>query len=87
MLYQSDVVTTLGSTLYTNQLTTMEPPGNSAGDEERKVFLQYQLDSLKGQEVLGGYVFQEGVDSQACGGDFPTSLCTTALCAASLRPD
>lgn len=42
--------------------------GAGASDSERKEYMQYQLDTMRGCEVLGGLVFQEGAGSQACGG-------------------
>ena len=44
------------------------PLGTEATDDDRKSFLENQLDSLRGQEVLGSLLFMEGAGSRARGG-------------------
>lgn len=60
-------LSTLGTTVHSSELTALEAPGEGASPEEHKQFLQYQLDTLKGLEVVEGLVFDAGPFSRTCG--------------------
>ena len=59
-----DPVSTLSLTS-TNRPTM---PGRHASSAKRRAYLEYQLDSMHGLEVLGGLRFQTGVDKRLNGG-------------------
>ena len=62
---------TLGPSTATDQRTVLPEPAADADAYDRKEYIKYQLDTLQGQEVLGGLVFQQGLDSRATGGTTP----------------
>lgn len=70
--------TTMASTLEpsteANQHILPEPDTN-ADDYDKKEYVKCQLDTMRGQEVLGHLVFQEGRESRASGGMIHQYFC------------
>lgn len=72
------------STFSTNFLAAMPALGANADSYDRKEFIKRQLDTLRGQEVLGGLVFEEGLDGRAHGGVLHACRCSSCAVSACL---
>jgi hypothetical protein len=59
---------TIAGMTHDQQRIPVEPPGRGASVEERMQFIQHQLDSLAGKEVLQGLLFLEGSSNRLQGG-------------------
>ena len=70
---------TLGTTTVTTQLDVVPPPPEDASDTDRMAYVNYQLDTLRGADVLGGLVLQEGPRSRARGGTKPQTPTSSAV--------
>lgn len=58
----------------------MSKPGPGASSAAEQEYVQYQIDSLEGREVLNGLVLQQGMHSRLLGGmHLPAHLCMLPL--------
>lgn len=65
----------------TNTMTKMQKPGPGADNREKKAFLEYQLDSLRGQLVLNRLTVLDSVTNRRRGGILSLIATHLVLCA------
>lgn len=63
--------------------STLHPPHEAASADQKKNFLERQLDSLRGRVVLGNLMFLEGPGTRARGGALLRHACINTLVATS----